>query len=51
LQAAVAHASGAEMISVSDYLHLWKSYCNKIKSRPVTLRPDSTTTLCVRKLS
>jgi hypothetical protein len=29
------------MIPVSDYLHLWKCYCNKIKNHPVTLRPDS----------
>jgi hypothetical protein len=38
---AVAHASDAEMIPASDYLHLWKCYYNKIKNHPGTLRPDS----------
>jgi hypothetical protein len=41
LQAVVAHASGAEMIHVSAFLHLWKCDCNKVKNHPVTLRPDS----------
>jgi hypothetical protein len=29
------------MIPVSDYLHLWKNYLNKIKNHPVTMSPDS----------
>jgi hypothetical protein len=41
LQTAVAHASDVEMIPVSNYLHLWKCYYNKIKNHSVTLRPDS----------
>jgi hypothetical protein len=31
----------AKMIPVSDCLHLWKKYLNKIKNHPVTWNPDS----------
>jgi hypothetical protein len=41
LLAAIEFAGQSEFIPVLDYLHLWKSYCNKIKNHPVTLSPDS----------
>jgi hypothetical protein len=41
LEAALNHARGIPMIPVGDFLHLWKNYCNRVKSHPVTLSPDS----------
>jgi hypothetical protein len=41
LAAVLGFLSEVKMIPVSDYLHLWKNYLNKIKSHPVTMSPDS----------
>jgi hypothetical protein len=41
LEAALNHARDTPMIPVGDFLHLWKNYCNRVKSHPFTLSPDS----------
>jgi hypothetical protein len=35
-------------IPVGDFLHIWKSFCNKVKNHPVTLNPESVQTLVHR---
>jgi hypothetical protein len=41
LEGALRFVDEAKMLPVTDYLHLWKNFCNKIKNHPVALRPDS----------
>jgi hypothetical protein len=41
LAAVLGFLSEAKMIPVSDYLHLWKNYLNKIKNHPAIMSPDS----------
>jgi hypothetical protein len=41
LAAVLGFLSEAKIIPVSDYLHLWKNYLNKIRNHPVTMSPDS----------
>jgi hypothetical protein len=41
LDEAVRLCRGATEIPISDYLHLWKSFCSKVKNHPVSLTPDS----------
>jgi hypothetical protein len=45
LQAALEHIRHQTRIPVGDFLHIWKSFCNKVKNHPVTLNPESTETL------
>jgi hypothetical protein len=41
LEAAVDYARGVEQVPVGDFLHLWKTYCSRVKNHLVTLTPDS----------
>jgi hypothetical protein len=41
LMAVVTWLADQKGIPVSDFLHIWKNFCNKCKNHPVTLKPDS----------
>jgi hypothetical protein len=40
LAAALDVAASEEMIPVTDFLHLLKNFCNKVKNHPVTICPE-----------
>jgi hypothetical protein len=41
LDEAIRLCREATEILISDYLHLWKSFCSKVKNHQVSLTPDS----------
>jgi hypothetical protein len=45
LEAALDHIRYQTRIPVGDFLHIWKSFCNKVKNQPIALNPESTKTL------
>jgi hypothetical protein len=46
LQAALSYVLGRDKFPVGDCLHLWKTFCNKLKNHLVVLSPDCLETCC-----
>jgi hypothetical protein len=40
LSAALSAIDAEAMMPVSDFLHMWKDFCNKVKNHPLTICPE-----------